>query len=260
MVSLILWSVIAVAGFVAQSQLIVTPPLHQLILSLSIFSSALALNQIVNVVIWNWLIPRWSGFPVPRFLAQVTLVVFVITAISIIMVKVYAVPVTGVLTTSGIFIAIIGFALRNMISDVFTGIALGMERPFSVGDWIQIVDGTLGKVVEMNWRSTRLITREEISVVIPNSELATSTFKNFSKPERAWRDEFDILLHQRVTTHQAERILLSAVNQVPEIVAVGKPPEVRISGERHRLAGTLLGTRLPGDVSSSLRCPARHIA
>lgn len=101
-------------------------------------------------MIWNWLIPRWGGFPAPRLLAQVTLVVFVITAISIITGQVYAEPVTGVLTTSDPFIAIFGFALCNMISSVFTGIALGMERPFSVGDWIQIVDSTVGKVVEMN--------------------------------------------------------------------------------------------------------------
>lgn len=229
MVGLVVWSIIFVAGMFGLAAYGLSDTVSQFVTAISIFAGALVLNQLVSILIWKDLVPRWTGYPVPRLLGQVTLVVFAATAIGIIMVQVYQVPVTGVLTTSGVFIAIIGFALRNMISDVFTGIALGVERPFTVGDWIQIVDGTIGRVVEMNWRSTRLITREEISIVIPNSELAISTFKNFSKPERAWRDEFDILLHQSVTTHQAERILLSAINQVPEIVAVGKPPEVRIS-------------------------------
>ena len=162
-------------------------------------------------------------------LVQLTAVILAIIAFGIIMVTVFNIPVSGVMTTSGVFIAIVGFALRNMISDLFTGIALGIERPFGYGDWIQLNDGTVGRVVEMNWRSTRLLTREEISVVIPNSELALTTFKNYSKPERAWRDEFDILLSHSVTAHQAERILLSAVSQVPEITAVNKPPEIRIT-------------------------------
>ena len=62
----------------------------------------------------------------------------------------------GFLTTSGIIIAVIGFALRNLIADVFTGIA----RPLHIGDWIQFNDGPPGKVVEINWWAARLITMD----------------------------------------------------------------------------------------------------
>lgn len=77
-----------------------------------------------------------------------TLMLLISIAVGIIMVQIYEVPTSGVLTTSGLFIAIIGFALRSLISDLFTGIALGIERPFSVGDWIQVPDGTVGRVKE----------------------------------------------------------------------------------------------------------------
>ncbi len=228
MIVLVVWTIVLAVAIFSSTLVGIHPELFKLASAAAIFSAAIIVHQLIYLIVWQMLVPHWTGNSVPKLLAQMTLMLLLVIAVSIIMVRVYEVPLSGVLTTSGLFIAIIGFALRNMISDLFTGIALGIERPFSVGDWIQVPDGTVGAVVEMNWRSTRLITREEITVVIPNSELAISTFKNFSKPERAWRDEFDILLHQSVSTHQAERILLSAVNQVPEIVAVGKPPEIRI--------------------------------
>lgn len=144
--SLLFSSALLLISVLVNSQVVLVQALQQALHSVSIFSGAMAANQLVNLVLWNALVPRWTGYPVPRLLAQVTLVVFLSIAIGIIMVQVYAVPVTGVLTTSGIFIAIIGFALRNLISDVFTSIALGIERPFYLGDWIQIVDGTVGRV------------------------------------------------------------------------------------------------------------------
>lgn len=193
------------------------------------FSLSATLHFLMKLVIWRGLVPHFTGTKVPRVLIQINAVALILIALCIILVRIFSVPVGNVITTSSIFIAIIGFALRNMISDLFTGIALGIEQPFSLGDWLQIQDGTVGQVVEMNWRSTRLLTREEISVVIPNSELAISTFKNYSKPERPWRDEFEILLDQYVTAHQAERLLLSAIRLVPEITALNKTAEVRIS-------------------------------
>ncbi|MEE4301974.1 MAG: mechanosensitive ion channel family protein [Pseudomonadales bacterium] len=201
----------------------------------------LSIHYALRVLLWDGLVPRMTGIPMPRLLVQLAGALFTLTGICIVLVVVFGVPLSGVLTTSSVFIAIVGFALRNMISDLFTGIALGIERPFSIGDWLQVADGTVGRVTEMNWRSTRLLTREEISVILPNSQLATSTFKNYSKPERAWRDQFDILLGKEVTAWQAERVLLSAVEQIPEIAQVGKPAEVRI--EAFNEHGTLWQVR-----------------
>ena len=65
--------------------------------------------------------------------------------------KSYNVEISGLVATSGIAIAVLGFALRNMISDVFTGIALNIEKPLKYGDWIEIENGVVGRVEEINW-------------------------------------------------------------------------------------------------------------
>ena len=80
----------------------------------------------------------------------------------------------------------------------------------------------------MNWRATRIVTREELTVIIPNSYLASTPFTNFHAPQKFWRDKFRITLDYDVTAHQAERLLLSAVTQVPECANIPREAEVRI--------------------------------
>jgi CRP-like cAMP-binding protein len=80
----------------------------------------------------------------------------------------------------------------------------------------------------MNWRATRLLTKEETTVIISNSELATGRFKNYSTPDRFFRDEIEILLDYSVTAWRAERLLKSAIWSVQEVVDVPRESEVRI--------------------------------
>src|SRR5208282_4207084 len=61
--------------------------------------------------------------------------------------SVFALPVTGVVATSGVAAIVLGLALQNTLADVFAGIAVGIEAPFGVGDRIEIADKTEGVVV-----------------------------------------------------------------------------------------------------------------
>tara|TARA_B100000965_G_scaffold213715_1_gene178580 strand:+ start:199 stop:1716 length:1518 start_codon:yes stop_codon:yes gene_type:complete len=192
------------------------------------FASGVIIHRSVVWLFWEGWFPRRTGTEAPKLLIDMTGALIAVIVSGGALAFVFGISPTGFLTTSGIVIAIVGFALRSMISDLFTGVALGVERPFNIGDWIEVGEGEVGRVVEMNWRATRLVTKEEISVVIPNSQLATLPFRNYSKPDGFWRDKFDIVLDYEVTAYQAERLLLSAVNQIPEIAAIPREPEVRI--------------------------------
>ena len=182
----------------------------------------------VNELFWEFWIRRRKGKQVPKLLPDLTAVAVWIGVAIVILTQVFAVPVTGFLTASGVVIAVIGLALRSMIADLFTGIALGIEQPIHADDWIELADKTVGRVVEMNWRATRIVTREDVTVVVPNNYLAANPFKNYSRPTRFWRDKFEIVLGYDVTAHQAERILLSAVSQIPDSINIPREPEVRI--------------------------------
>lgn len=90
-------------------------------------------------------------------------------------------PVKGLLATSGVMAIVIGLALQSTLSDVFSGIVLNTTRPYQVGDSISI-DGTEGKVIDIDWRATRLLTSNGSMAVIPNSVAAKAKLLNFSQP------------------------------------------------------------------------------
>ncbi len=100
-----------------------------------------------------------------------------------IMAFVFAVPVATLIATSGAIAIVFGLALQNTLSDVFSGIALNLGRPYVLGDWIQLSDGVEGRVIETNWRSTHLLTFTNNVVVLPNSFLAKLGITNVSYPD-----------------------------------------------------------------------------
>ena len=110
-------------------------------------SLAHTVNCLLDKFVWHSASRRRRDVPIPKLLTQLAASVIWMTTAVILMALVYDIPVAGFLTTSGIIIAVIGFALRNLISDVFTGIALGLERPLKIGDWIEFDQGEPGRIV-----------------------------------------------------------------------------------------------------------------
>ncbi len=99
--------------------------------------------------------------------------------------NVFSLPVGTLIATSGVLAIILGLALQSTLSDVFSGIALNLGRPYAVGDVIVLGDGTEGKVVETNWRATHLLNGANDLVVVPNSDLAKARLVNMSSPDRS---------------------------------------------------------------------------
>ncbi|AKB18150.1 MULTISPECIES: mechanosensitive ion channel family protein [unclassified Methanosarcina] len=94
------------------------------------------------------------------------------------------------LTALGIGGIIIGLAAQNTLADIITGIAISIDRPFRAGDRILIEKlGTWGDVIEISWRSTRILTRDNREVAIPNSVIGKELITNYSIPDRIFRIE-----------------------------------------------------------------------
>lgn len=159
---------------------------------------------------------------IPRLLSDLLRAFFYGFALLAILAFVLGQPVTGLVATSGVMIAVLGFALRNMIADIFSGIALNVERPYRIGDWIELAPGATGRVDEINWRATRLITLDGTAIIVPNGVVAGSRFVNFSRPGKQFRGSLPVLLDQEVPVARAKRVLLSAL-----LCAEGILPEPR---------------------------------
>src|SRR3954454_24432531 len=116
-----------------------------------------------------------------RLLTDLVAAVIWAAAALLVIGNVLKVPLTGILTTSGVAVAVLGFALRDMLASLFAGIALNVEQPYRIGDWLEFGSGTVGRVVEVSWLTTRLQTQDGIGLVVPNAQLATRNFSNFNQ-------------------------------------------------------------------------------
>ncbi len=123
----------------------------------------------------------------------------------------FGISVTGLVATSGIIAIVLGLALQSTLGDLFSGIAIGVERPFAVGDLVWIEGASEGRVVETNWRSTRLVTFEDDVATIPNSVVAKSRLLNRSSPSEARRERLKVVLDPMVLPADAIALLWEAV-------------------------------------------------
>jgi small-conductance mechanosensitive channel len=94
---------------------------------------------------------------------------------------VLALPVRGLVATSGALAIVLGLAIQSTLSDVFAGIVINSTEPYQVGHWVTI-DGVEGKVTEMNWRSTNLLSAQGEIVIVPNAVAAKAKIVNSSRP------------------------------------------------------------------------------
>jgi hypothetical protein len=120
-------------------------------------------------------------------------------------------------------------ALQNTLSDVFSGIALYLGRPYVLGDWIVLSDGTEGRVVETNWRSTHLLTLAHNVVALPNSFLAKLGLTNVSSPE----ESHGLSVKIRLAPTKMPAIVADVMNaalQSSNIILKEPPPVVAIKG------------------------------
>jgi small-conductance mechanosensitive channel/CRP-like cAMP-binding protein len=106
---------------------------------------------------------------------------YVTTALSVIR-FVFDVPIGGLVATSGVVAIILGLALQSTLSDVFSGIAVGLEHAYKPGDLIWVEGGIEGQVLQVNWRSTQIATFHNSIAIVPNSIIAKSRLENRSAP------------------------------------------------------------------------------
>lgn len=170
--------------------------------------------RLISLLVFDALLQKALRESSPRLMKDVTSFTLFAAAIVGLLGGVFELPITGLMATTGAVGMVVGFALRDMISDVFSGIAIHLERPFLMGDVLRLDSGFTGRVVEMNWRTTRLLSPDRVLSVVPNGRIAAMELRNLSRPEAQWRDEIELRLSAGLPSRRVLRILEAAVRRV----------------------------------------------
>jgi small-conductance mechanosensitive channel len=115
----------------------------------------------------------------PSIFVDIARAVLIVVTLAVLFGWIWGADIGGLFTALGISTIVIGLALQNAVGGVVAGLFLLFEQPFELGEYI-LTDWGKGRVVEINWRATHLDSGNGI-LVIPNGQLADSTFRNLSR-------------------------------------------------------------------------------
>src|SRR5947208_2261684 len=147
-----------------------------------LLSTALVV-ALVNRYIWDFYFEKKRQTTIPHFLREVVGgVIFLIVLLFVLSYGYHAeAQLKGLLAGSGVIAIVVGFAGQNLFAGIIGGIAIQINRPYKLGDWLKVGD-TYAEVREINWRSTRLCTNDDIYLDIPNNEMVSHQIVNLHYP------------------------------------------------------------------------------
>jgi small-conductance mechanosensitive channel len=116
--------------------------------------------------------------PATRPLFTNALAVFVVIAGAYAILESWEINVTGLVASAGIIGLALSFAAQDTLANLVSGIAIIVDRPYQIGDYIILDSGERGQVTEIGLRSTRLLTRDDVEVTIPNGVMGQAKIVN----------------------------------------------------------------------------------
>lgn len=165
--------------------------------------------------------------PYPRLLKDLISAVLFTIAFVATATRIMGQGAIGAVAGSSIILAVIGFSIRNVVADTLSGIALAIEGPFRIGDWIDIDSLAQGKAIEIGWRTTRIQTQNATYLILPNSQIARQRITNYSAPKREFRAQISITLDHVLPIEKARKLMLEALAKA-QLIQQSPAPDIRV--------------------------------
>ena len=136
----------------------------------------------------------------------------------------------GLLASAGIVGIAVGFAAKDTLANLFSGVFILADRPYKLGDYVNLDSGERGKVTHIGIRSTRLITRDDIEVTIPNGVIGNQKIVNENGgPGHSMRIRLDLQCAYEADLQHVEDVLMTLISKHQEIKQHPNP-RVRFRG------------------------------
>lgn len=171
---------------------------------------------------WEGWFERTQKTRAPKFVSQLFALLLFLVALLVVVGVIYEASIKGAVLGSTLVVGIIGFAMQDLLGNIIAGVALELGKPFRVGDWL-VVEGQHAEVMEVNWRSTRLRTNDDIYLDIPNKTIVGATIKNLTAPSRQHALRLLVHFEYSAAPNRVKDVLVQAAAEVPGVLAAPPP-------------------------------------
>jgi len=158
-------------------------------------------------------------------LVENLLLIVVIIGGAFLIMTIWQINVTPLLASAGIVGVLVALAAKDTVGNFFGGISIFIDKPFTIGDYVVLDGKERGEVVTIGIRSTRIKTRDDILITIPNSIIANSKIVNESAPQPQFRIRIPIGVSYGSDIELVQKTLLEIANDNKNVV---KDPEPRV--------------------------------
>ncbi|MBG9390532.1 mechanosensitive ion channel family protein [Caenimonas aquaedulcis] len=201
------------------------------------FLQFIAFASLVEEVMWTLArrnVDSKGGTRVPRLALQIATFVIYVVMLSSAISLVFEKSLAAILGASGILGLVLGFALRGLVSDIFSGIALQIDASLAPGDWLDFQyrgRDLSGKLLDIAWRTVVIADTSENIVIIPNGEFAAIMVTNRSRPTPVSEYSTTIELDASHDEARVMAILETAVDRALMDGVLSRPaPYIRVAG------------------------------
>ncbi len=152
--------------------------------------------------------------------------VLIIAAAVYITFRIWGIDMTAWLASAGIVGIAVGFAAKDTLANLFSGVFILADAPYKIGDYVVLDNGRRGKVTHIGIRSTRFLTRDDVEITVPNSIVGNSKIINQTGgPHTKFRLRIKVGLAYGSDINYARDLLVNIAKNEP---GVCKTPEPRI--------------------------------
>jgi len=177
--------------------------------------------SVVNNLVFETAKPGTWQSKVPRLLRDLLRLALVGIGLAIVYSVVWGKEIVGAIATLGVTSIVVGLALQEPLGNLFSGLVLLMERPFEVGETIEVGNVT-GEVKEVNWRSAHIEKQGGAIQVVPNSTLNKETIVNYSRPRPDRMEVIEVRFSYQDPPYKVRHALLELLQQTDGVLEFPK--------------------------------------
>ncbi len=189
---------------------------------------AFAVKLLIDILIDSWIKPKakdtestFDDSVLPLIHRFSTAIVMLI-GVAIVLNR-WGINVGPLLAGLGVVGIAVAFALQSTLGNVLSGIGLVLDKNFQVGDVIEIETGKSGTVVDIGFRSTKILTADNEMLVVPNAQLAGMSFKNFMQPDVRLRVTFNASVAYGSDPDKVKKILMEQLKKISSVKILKEP-------------------------------------